>query len=270
MQPERAIVWLVYRRELAANARTALRWGVPLAALLAIVCALQPSLADGPLAAKLGSLPAALRDGLGLAIVDFHRPPAYLATNFTYVVLGAALFAGTVGAAIVAKEEVHHTAELLYTRPARRRAILVGKALAVATYAVALPAVLAAVALALLAAVVDRPLEPAGIAALFVMVACVALCFAGACMAIATLVRDPRNAGGAALGLVFGTFAAGIVSALAPAVAWLRWLSPFKWLEAVAIATGGLDLVRAAFLVALGFAAAAVAVVRYERKDLHA
>lgn len=271
MRPERTIVWLVFRRELAAHVRSALRWALPLAAMLALLCALQPSLANGPLAAKLESLPPLMRQAFGLALVDFHRPAAYLATNFLYVVLAVALFAGLSGATIVAKEEVQHTAELLYAQPTRRRAILGGKAAALATYVVALPALLAIVPLAMLGAIVDRPLEPALIAALFAALGCLGICFAGVAMLVATLVRDPRNAGGGALALVFGTFVLGVISALAPQVAWLRWLSPFKWVESLAIVSrGGLPPLPATALVALGLAAATLAITRYERRDLHA
>ena len=65
-QPPIALV--VMTRELRANLRTFLAWSIPLAGMLALVCALQPSLANGPLGAKL------LKLGIGtIGRRDRHR-----------------------------------------------------------------------------------------------------------------------------------------------------------------------------------------------------
>jgi ABC-type transport system involved in multi-copper enzyme maturation permease subunit len=260
---------VVLRRELGANARGVLAWWLPIAGVVALVCALQPSLASGLLAAKLEAMPEAMRRAFGMAVVDFHRPAAYLATNFLYVALSAGVLACRLGAAAIAREEALRTAELLYTQPVTRARILGGKAAAVALYAVGFPLALAGVAIPVLGAVADRPVEAGLVASLFGGAAAVAVCFAGLGMLIAATVRDARAAGGIALAAALGTWFVGLLSALAPAVAPLRWLSPYKLLEPVAIvAAGGLDPVRAGTLVAAGAAAGALAIARYRRRDL--
>jgi len=261
---------VVLQRELRAHARGALAWWLAVAGMLALVCALQPSLANGLLAAKLESMPEAMRRAFGLELVDFHRPAAYLATNFLYVTLSAALIAARLGAAAIAREEALHTAELLYTQPVARTRILAGKAAAVATYAVAFPAGLAAVALPVLAAVADRPLEVGVAASLFAGTAALAVCFAGIGMLVAASVRDARSAAGIALGIALGTWFLGLVSALAPAVAPLRWLSPYKLVEPAAIAAHGLDPAGVGTLLAVGAVCGALAILRYRRRDIPA
>lgn len=270
MRPDRAIAMLVARHELAANLKTAIAWLVPLAGLIVLVCALQPTFAAGPLAAKIESLPRAMRDAFGLAIVDFHRPAAYLATNLTHVALGTALFGGVLGARLVAKEEVRHTAELLYAQPARRGAILAGKAITLAVYTFALPCVLAAIAMVSLATIVPAPLEPALVASLFAGCACAALSFAGAGMLVATIVRA-RVAGSLAVGLVLSTFVVGMLSSAVPSLHALRWVSPIKLVEATGIvASGALDARIAIALVGIGALCAALGMTLYRRRDLHA
>lgn len=261
---------LVLRRELRASLRTWLAWAAPVAAMVAMTCALQPSLAAGRLAAKLDSMPPLLRKAFGIASLDFHRPVAYLAVNFTIVALATALFAALLGASLLAKEETLRTAELLYTVPASRGRILAGKLGALVAYTLALPAVLAVVALVVLGIVVERPLEPGAIVGLFAGAAAVAVCFAGIGMLVAALVRDKRTATAAALGAVMGTYFAGIVSAIAEPAAPLRWLSPHKLVEPTAYLAHGLEPVRLAGLVLLGAAAAALAIIRYRRADIHA
>lgn len=260
---------VVLRRELAANARGVLAWWIPLAGMVALVCALQPSLASGLLAAKLEAMPEAMRRAFGMSAVDFHRPAAYLATNFLYVSLSAGVLACRLGAGALAREEALRTAELLYTQPVTRAKILGGKAAAVAIYAVGFPLALAGVAIPVLAAVADRPVEAGLVASLFGGAAAIGVLFAGLGMLIAASVRDARAAGGLALAAALGTWFAGLLSALAPAVEPLRWLSPYKLLEPTAItAAGGLDPVRAGALVAIGAACGALAIARYRRRDI--
>lgn len=261
---------LVFRHELRASLRTWLVWVVPVGAMVAMTSGLQPSLAAGPLAAKLDSMPEMLRKAFGLAVVDFHRPAAYLATNFTTVSLTAALFSALLGAAMIAKEEVLRTAELLYAQPTSRTQILLGKLGALAVYTLAFPLVLAVIAMAVLGAVAERPLEPIAIAQLFAGATAIALCFAGLGLFVATLVGDKRSASGAALGVVLGTYFLGILSAIAEPAESLRWLSPHELAKATDVLVHGLDPLRITLLVALGAGAAALAIARYRRQDIHA
>lgn len=261
---------IVFGHELRGSLRTFLAWVLPVGAMVALTSALQPSLAAGALAAKLDSIPPMLRKAFGMEVVDFHRPAAYLATNFTTVTLTTALFAALLGASMIAKEEVLRTAELLYAQPTSRTRILVGKLGALAAYAVAFPCALAAVALAVLGAVAERPLEPLVILALFAGALAIALCFAGLGMLAATLVRDKRSAAGVALGAVLGSYFLGVISAIAEPAAPLRYLSPHKLAEAPAILTGGLDPLRVGALIVLGAVFAAIAIRRYRTQDIHA
>jgi len=239
--------------------------------MYAMICALQPSFAGdgGALAAKIEALPGPLRRAFGVELVDFRRPAAYLATNFLSITLVTSLFGAILGARIVAKEETLHTAELLYVEPVSPVQILLGKAGALAPYTVAYPLALGAVAAAALAAVAPLPVELGLTALLFAGVIALALCFAGAGMLVAALVRDARSAGGGALAVAVGTYFVGVVSAIADTAAPLRWLSPYKWVEPMTIvAHGGLDPLRAAALVGIGLAFGAVAIARYRRRDI--
>jgi ABC-2 type transport system permease protein len=261
---------IVARHELRAMLRTFLWWVLPVAALTAMTCALQPSLAAGPLAAKLDSMPAGLRKAFGLEAVDFHRPVAFLATNFTMTALTAALLAALLGASTIAKEETLHTAELIFVQPASRTRILVGKLASALVYSIAFPVVLAAVAMIVLGTVAARPLEPFAIAQLFIGTIAASVCFAGLGMLAAAFVRDKRSATSAALGIVLGTYFVGVISTISAPAAPLRYLSPHKLVEATYVAMHGLDPLRVVVLVVIGIAAAVVAIARYRSADIHA
>jgi ABC-2 type transport system permease protein len=261
---------IVLGHELRASLRSFTWWAASVGALVAMTCALQPSLAEGPLAAKLESLPIGVRKVFGLEIVDFRRPAAYLATNFTVVAITSAVFASLLGAASIAKEETLRTAEMLYSLPVSRARIVLGKLGMVATYTLAYPVVLAAIALAVLGSVADRPLEAVLIVELFIGSAAIGVCFAGIGVLASTLVRDKRAATTTAVGIALGSYFLGAISAIAEPAAPLRFASPHKLAEPMKILADGVDPVRLLGLVAIGVAAAALGVARYRVQDIHA
>lgn len=266
-------VSLVFKRELRACLKTFLYWFVPVVGLVIMTISLQPSMAQdgGMLAAKLEMLPESLRQAFGVTVLDFTRPANYLATNLIYVTLTGSLLAGILGATLVAREEAQHTAEILLTLPVSRAQVLLGKAGVLAVYALGFHLLMALTSILSFQVVVGGEIEAGLIASLFGGTAALGVCFGGAGMLVATLVREPRSAGSAALGLVFGTYLLGVASGIAPKAEKLGWLSPFQAVEpGQIIANGGLDTVNTTALVLIGVACGAAAIVRYGRKDIHA
>lgn len=261
---------IVFGHELRQSLRSWLWWTVPVGLVLTLTCVLQPALAEGALAAKMEAIPAVVRTALGFAMVDFKRPAAYLATNFMTVALSTALFAGLLGAAMIAKEETLRTAETLYANPTSRTRILLGKVAALAVYVLAFPIVLAVLSAVTLASVAEQPVELGAVIELFVGACAISVCFGGVGLLVGALVRDKRSATGAALGVVLGSYVVGVLSALDDAVAPLRWLSPYKLAEPMQILLRGLSVPKTVGLVGLGIGAAMLAIWSYERRDIHA
>jgi ABC-2 type transport system permease protein len=261
---------IVFGHELRQSLRSWLWWVLPIGLVVTLTCALQPALAKGVLAAKMEALPEGLRRAFGFAIMDFKRPAAYLAANFTTVALSTALFAGLLGAAMIAKEEALRTAEILYAQPTSRTRILLGKAAALVIYVLALPIVLAVFSLVTLSAVAEQSVEVGVIVELFIGACAIAICFGGIGMLVAVLVRDKRSASGAALGAVLGSYFIGVLSALHDVVSPLRWLSPYKLAEPMPILVKGIDPVGIGLLVVCGIGAGAIAIALYRRQDIHA
>ncbi len=265
--------WLILGRELRANLKSLLSWSLPMAALLVLYASLQASLSGdgGLLEAKLAAMPETMRKALGFQGLSLTRPVAYLATNFLTVTLTSALFGGILGATLVSKEETFHTAELLLTLPVSRAQVLLGKAGALALLVVAFQSVLALTALLSMRVFVPGNLEAGLALQLFAGALLLGLCFGGLGMGLATWVRQSRVAPSAALALVFGSYALGLVSHASERLEALRWLAPFRFVEPSEIVRhGGLDPLHAGGLLLLGAAGLAVALIRFGRKDVHA
>lgn len=266
------LVLHVLRRELRANARSLFAWAVPLSLMLVAVVSLYPTMVrDGDLlAARMAVLPLSARRALGLTLTDFRAPSSYLAMNFLYVTLCGSLWPALLGAGLVAREETQRTAEMLYAQPVRRSTILLGKALAAGVYTAALHLLLWGVTAVSVALVVQGPGEPARVASLFGASALRGLCFAGVGMLLASLAPNARHATGLALGAVLGAFLLRALGALSSGGGALGWLSPFRLLDPAETARSGLSGPHALALVLAGALCAALALWRYERRDVHA
>lgn len=265
-------VLLVTRRELSAHARSLLAWSLPVALLLMLTLSLQPSMSGdgGLLAAKLAAMPEGMRKALNFQVVDLARPAGYLATNFLYVALTSALFAGLLGATLVSKEETFRTAEFLLTLPISRTQVLLGKALAAVLLIAAFEGLLAGAALLSLRAFVSASFEAPLVLQLFGGALLLGLCFGGVGLLVATAVRGPRHAPSVTLGVVFGAYFLGMASRTAETLEWMRWVSPFQYVEAADIVQSGALGASALLLPGAAVAATALALARFIRKDIHA
>ena len=260
----------VLRRELRAAWRGALGWWLPAALMLGLTLSLQPEMAKkGSLfEEKMEMMPAALKVAFGLTAKNLADPVFFLAMNFTLIQLLGAVFAGMLGAAALAREEAFGTAELLYATPAARRTIALGKVAAALALVVLFDALLMVVAFASYASIGVSLADPGVVVRLFATT--MALHAAAFAIGLAVTVRlaRPRAAPSLALGVVFGLYGVGVVGALDPRLSGLRSLSPFDYAAPVPLVeghgSGGL------VLVAVVLAAISVALVLFERKDIHA
>lgn len=264
---------LILGRELRAHLKSLLSWALPMAALMVLYTSLHSSVSGdgGLLEAKLAAMPETMRKAFGFQGLSLTRPVAYLATNFLTVTLTSALFGGILGATLVSKEETFHTAELLLTLPVSRAQVLLGKAGALLLLVLAFQAVLALTVLVSMRVFVQGDLEPGLVLQLFAGSLLLGLCFGGLGMGLAAWVRQSRVAPSAALALVFGTYAVGLVSHASEKMEALRWLAPFRFVDPSEIVRrGGLDPLSVAGLVLLGAAGLGGALFRFGRKDIHA
>lgn len=261
----------VLRRELRAAWRGALGWWVPTAALLAMTLSLQPEMAQkGSLfEQKLEAMPKGLMIAFGVVAQNLADPVYYAATNFSLITLLGAVFAGTLGAALAAREEALGTGELLYALPVSRRAVLLGKAAAGLALVVAFDALLFAVARGSYASIGVALRDPWALASLFVAAGALHAALVGVAMLAGISASRPRAAGSRGLVVVFGLYGLNVIGALSESLAGLRGLSPFHYAEPTRILAGGGagGIVGLILLAALTIGAS---VVIFERRDIHA
>ena len=127
----------MYRSSIFRN-ELRLRWKVTLGWLVAVVLFIYASMmkyaafvGSGASSTKLlSSFPPTLQAVFGMTGLNLTTLTGYVGLTFLYLAVMAAIFAGSLGAGVIAEEEQGKTAEFLYTRPVSRLRVFTEKYLA--------------------------------------------------------------------------------------------------------------------------------------------
>ena len=248
-------------------------WSVGLAAYVALLAAVYPSVRDNPALNRLvKDYPDAFKSFIGFGgEVDYTTAAGYLGSEvFSFMAPLLLLIAAVAaGSAALAGEEERGTLDLLLSLPVSRRRVALEKAGALALETSGLGFVLG-LGLWIGARAAGMDVSAGHLAAATLDVVLLALAYGG----VALLVGAATGRRGITVGLTASlAVAAYLVSSLAALVDALdpaRKASPFYWYTASDPLRHGLDLVHTVLLVALGLAAVALATVVFDRRDLRA
>lgn len=262
----------VMKRELSQAMRALLGWTLPAAGLTAMTASLQPEMSkEGSIMqAKLDLMPKEMLAAFGVERMDLANPISYLATNGALIALLGALFAGTLGAALITKEEAFGTGEILFSLPVSRTRIVVSKIAAALVPVVAFDVVVYIAARGTYGVVGVDIADEGLFASLFVGNALLHVSLFALSLVSTIRLKRPRQATPFALAIVFGLYGLGVVGALSDSLAFVGALSPFRAVDmATIVKEGGLSM--RALVLALVSVAALVGTERlFVRKDLHA
>lgn len=251
--------------------RAILVWTVLAGLLAAFYLSLYPSIgAVEEMQQLLDSMPEALRSMFAAEGADIGTPAGYLnielfAFMIPLLVVGVTL---TTGSGATAGEEERGTLELLIANPVSRWRVIVEKFLALGLLAIVLCAGIW-LALAVTAIVADIDLALERVAAALASAALFGIAIGSLAMAVGALTGSRWLSIGLALGVAVAGF---FVNSLAPLVSGLepwRAASPFYHYIGYDPLANGLDAIHASALAASALVFLAIAILAFERRDLH-
>ncbi len=251
--------------------RPLLGWSVLCGAFAALYLSLYPSIgAVQQMQELLNAMPPALRAMFAAEGVDIGTPAGYLNVElFTFVVpLLVFAVALTSGAGATAGEEERGTLELLLANPLPRWRLVVEKFIALSlAAAVVVAGIWLALAVTARVAGIDLALDR--VAGALASAGLLGVAIGALTMAIGALTGSRMVALGLALAVAVAGF---FVNALAPLVeglkAW-RVIAPHYHYIGYDPLANGLDATHAAVLLAITAAFLGIAIVAFERRDLH-
>lgn len=257
-------------RELKANRRSLLIWALALALLNLLMMALYPAFAEDAeqLEGYIDMFPEEFTRIFGLDKLNMAEPIGFYAVEaYFMVILFGSMFAAIVGTTVLSKEESEKTIEFLLAKPISRSYVVTGKVLAVLAMLLIFNLIIAAATVVSFEIFVSE-YSRTELARLLIAPLIGQLAFAGLGLLLSVFLARRRAAISAGIGLVLGLYFLNVIANLTDKLDFLRFLSPFWYIEAADIVDDGFVPWKLALM--LGVVAATVAATywTYNQKDI--
>ena len=244
-------------------------WTASVGMLLAVCVFLYPEMKGemegvSGLFASMGSFTAAF----GMDKLNFGTLIGYYAVECGNILgLGGGFYAALCGAGILSKEEKERTAEFLLVHPVSRSRIVTEKLIAVFLQITAMNLLIYALAAGSMAAIgEDIPWKELNL--LHLAYYLMQLEIGGVCFGISAFMR--KGTLGAGLGLAAMLYCLNLISNIADAASFLKYITPFGYCDGADIVSeGSQDGALVAVGALIGVAGIAAAYLKYTKKDIH-
>ncbi len=265
--------WHLFAHELRRNRRQAIAWTGIVAGLVVLYSLFLPSIAESgdTFASMLEAYPEGLLKALNIEdAAMFATPLGFHVTESGIVItiLGG-IFAASLGANLLLKEERDRTAEFLLAQPLSRLQVWAAKTAAAYVYVIAFNAVTFAVSAA---SITGFSPDPVDLRALFIYDVYVLLLtglLAALGLLLSAAVRRGRSMTGVAVAIALGGFFVDAISKTTEQARPIGYVSPYRFLDVSVLDPDyGITLGRLAYFL-LGTAVLLTAsAIRYRRKDI--
>ena len=227
--------WHLFKHELRRNRRQAIAWTVIIAGLVVLYSLLLPSIAESgdSLASMLEAYPDGLLKALNMEDAAMSATPLgfHVTQSGVVITILGGIFAASLGANLLLKEERDGTAEFLLAQPLSRLQVWAGKTAAAFVYVVAFNAVTFAVSAA---AITGFSPDPVDVDALFtynVYVLLLTVLLASLGLLLSAAVRRGRSMTGVAVAIALGGFFVDAISKITEKARPIGYLSPYRFLD---------------------------------------
>jgi len=230
---------LLIETEFKRNFKSLLLWTVIVAGLALMMLALYPTFSEAMenIDSIIETYPSGFLEafGMGDGGLDMTEPYGwYGIEGYLFVTLIGGSYAAILGSSILSKEEDDSTIEFLLSKPISRNKILLGKGIVILANLLVLNLVLGFVTMIAFMAIGDFEIL---IWFLYIMGGLIIqLIFASIAMCFSVFVTKSRKVMSMSLGLVMGMYAIDIVSNVSDNYEFIKYITPFEYVSAIAIA----------------------------------
>jgi ABC-2 type transport system permease protein len=261
----------IFVRELKANLRSLLIWGVIVILFVTIGISKFSGYEGNPeLLAVLDQLPPALLSAFNFKAFNLTTLSGFFGVMFTYFALILSIAAAMWGSDIISKEERDKTVEFSLTLPVTRSRLVTAKALAALVNCIGL--LLITWGASLVSAAQYQPdSEFYGflrlcMLSLFIM----QLTFLAVGILLGCSMKRYKRASSVAVSLLLGTYFLSVISGLNKDLDFLKYFSPFKYFDAgVLLHEARLDLAFVGLSLVIILVSMVGAYLTYGRRDLY-
>ena len=268
----------LYIFELKQNVRLLIIWIVVISITMFLYMCIFPSMSSSDFVdivnAKINFIPKALSEPFGLNNVtgtDFQNVFFFFCNMFQYFVIAIIVYAISLGATILSKENTEKHIDYLATKPIKKSYIVLAKYKAFVTLLIIMSTILYLVGL-LIIQIFNKQnvLYTEQLATVFVKLFFVYLLFGSLAFFLSAISKKTAKTNMLVVSIFFVSYLVGVASGLVSALSNFKYLSPYFMLQATKIYNGfnKTEIIYLAILLLLSVLMLAVSVWRYSKKDL--
>jgi ABC-2 type transport system permease protein len=260
----------IFVRELKANLRSLLIWGVIVILFIVVGVSKFSAYYNNPdMLSILNNLPQAVLDVLNVQAFNLTTVSGFFGVMFNYYALLLCIAAAMWGSDIIAKEERDKTVEFSLTLPVTRSRLLTAKTLAALANCLGLLIITWAASLVSAARYQPDSEFYKFLALCMLALFITQLIFLAVGIFLGCAMKRYKWASSAALSLLLGTYFLSIVSTLNKNLDFLKYFSPFKYFDAAALLhESKIDIAFVGLSLAIILASMLGAYLMYARRDL--
>lgn len=217
----------------------------------------------------ISQLPKVMKVVCGVGSLDLSTATGFYGCLFFYILLMGAIYAVTLGANIIAKEESDKTAEFLLTKPVSRNTIISNK-LSVAILNLAVFDLVSLITSIIMVNLVSPDENINNIITLSIIaMALIELVFLSIGSALASIYKDPKKSPSLSISILLITFFMSVIIDLSEKLEFLRYVVPFKYFDiADIVATGELEIVFVMLSIIIFIVLTSITFVFYKKRDI--
>jgi ABC-2 type transport system permease protein len=261
----------IFWRELKTYRKSMIFWSLGLIFLIASgMNKYQATAANGQINDLMAEMPKSLQVIMGGGALDLSKASGYFGILVLYFLLMATIHAAMLGGNIIAKEERDKTAEFLFVKPLSRHQIITWKLLSALTNILIFNLVSWISSMLIVGAYSKGEAVNGDISIVMLGMFILQLLFLVIGTSIAAVYRNSKKAASLATGIMLVTFILSIAIDFNDKLAFLKYVTPFKFYEAKNIMYGGgFDAVYVIISTVLIVLLTVVTYISFKKRDLH-
>ena len=261
----------IFKREVKANSRSLLIWGVIVIIFISIGITKFSAYEGNPeMLEILDSMPSALLSAFNFKAFNLTTITGFYGVMFTYFALMASISAAMWGSDVISKEERDKTVEFALTLPISREKLVTAKILAAVVNCVGL---LVVMWVASLVSVAQYQPDSEFYAFLFLCMQALfmlQMVFLAVGIFLGCAMKQYKRSGSVAVSLLLGTYFISVISGLSENLEFLKYFTPFKYFNpAMLLNESRIDINYVLLSLAIIIVCIAGGYFTYARRDLY-
>jgi len=263
---------LLFKREFKRNLKGLIIWSAVIGGLILLILAIYPQFAEDQekLNAMLQAYPESMTKAFGMDKLSFGTVLGFYAVEgYLMITLFGSIYAVMLASNILSKEANEKTIEFLLSKPITRMQIISQKLLAIVTNLVILNVIVAIVNLIGFNLSKNNQVETKTFLLISIAPFILQLTFGSVAFLISCIVKKSRSIFSISLAIVFVTYFFSIISGISDKYKNLKYISPFKYVDAADIITGNeIRPLYVIIMVAIILISIAASYILYKKKDV--